>query len=440
MKHYIIIIVSAFLYSTTVYSQQTVRLTLEDVLRLALSGNKALRISQLEREKSQEVIREKRSYLLPMVSGNANFTVFAQRPVIFLRDDAGEQNVRPTEVGGTNAFTTGVTATYPILDFQKRSDVKIASISSEIEKGKTGDLSDNVQVEAGITYLRIQFYNEQIRIYTQSLDRNIRALTDSRLLFMQGKGLRTDTLRHYLDVQNLEAAISGLRNESNNQLMFLKSLLGLDMNATVEIIDTLTDGEKLIAGNTDSLIAIALGSRPDVKVGELGVSKANQLLNSAKNETKPIMNVYVQYQLQAQSDKVSFWNYSYPNTAFAGIQLTIPIYSANRVRHKIATANIEIQQAEIHLEDLRAEVKREITSLAANLEDAYLQADTYAKSVEIAKVNFERVRERYNHGISTRLEVADAELALLQARMNQTKSIYIISTTVLRLKKALGQL
>jgi outer membrane protein TolC len=49
-------------------------------------------------------------------------------------------------------------------------------------------------------------------------------------------------------------------------------------------------------------------------------------------------------------------------------------------------------------------------------------------------------KDRYQHGMSSRLELADAELALTQAKINVLETVYNIRLLELQMEKALGLL
>ena len=60
--------------------------------------------------------------------------------------------------------------------------------------------------------------------------------------------------------------------------------------------------------------------------------------------------------------------------------------------------------------------------------------------MEAAQVHFSMTSDRYKHGMSNRLELADAEAVLTQARINQLHSVYVLKILELQLKKATGLL
>jgi outer membrane protein len=416
-------------------------LSLEDAFTLGLKNNRKLRISEIENRKSDETIKEYRSFLQPSINATASYAFYAERPVIFLRDEAADKKVNGVKVGGTNSLNTGIAASYPLLQPILHERVKLATINAELQRQKTEELASDLLLDIAQTYLSIQFYREQIILFQQSLERNERALADFRSLFRQGKGLKTDTLRNSIDVQNLKASISSLDNQIAIQCMVLKQMLGVDGNVDFVLTDQLyTPSAFSDVQHPDSVSSIAWTNRPDVKAGQLMIGYRQAEHKLVVSEFRPSLHAVAQYQLQAQSDQFSFWNYNLPRTSFIGLQLNVPIFSGKRIKYKTAQAKYGIEQSEIELDDLKQDINKEIRTLTASLREFYIQKDIQQKTLEAAQVNYTMTNDRYTFGLSNRLELADAELALTKARINHLHAVYLIRLTTFQLQKASGNL
>ena len=60
------------------------------------------------------------------------------------------------------------------------------------------------------------------------------------------------------------------------------------------------------------------------------------------------------------------------------------------------------------------------------------------RTVQAAHMNFKILDDRYKNGLSSRLELSDAELALTEAKMNQLQLTFNLKIAKLQLDKALG--
>ena len=155
---------------------------------------------------------------------------------------------------------------------------------------------------------------------------------------------------------------------------------------------------------------------------------------------KPQLTAVAQYQVQNQADDLQTGNYRIPRTSFAGVRLTVPIYSGNRLKYKTTQAELTAKQNEIALSDLKNSIKTELVSLQARLKEAHDQWNIQQQNVKAAQINFNMMNDRYHHGLGSRLELTDAELALTKARLSNLQAVYTIRLLEFQSKKVMGVL
>ena len=67
-------------------------------------------------------------------------------------------------------------------------------------------------------------------------------------LFQQGKNLKTDTLSHFISVQNIRLAISSLENQIQITSLQLKQLMGIEQTVDVAFSDTVFVDDEMMRG------------------------------------------------------------------------------------------------------------------------------------------------------------------------------------------------
>ncbi|MGB4845334.1 MAG: TolC family protein [Ferruginibacter sp.] len=420
-------------------SAQSRELSLADALQIASTGNRNLQIRLLEERKAEEKIKETKSFLRPSVDLNSSYNVFAGRPVIYLRNDAASPKVNDVKYGGSFAFAGAVTASYPLLNHAVKSNVKLASINSAIQKQETKNTEEELALEISQLYLSIVYHKEERIQLEQSLLRNERALKDSRSLFLQGKNLKTDTLSNFISVQNLKAGISALDNTINVYTQQLKQLMGVE--GAINFIFTDSIHTQSLESNyliSSSGFSVAMDNRKDVKIKSLQIEENKEQLQGIKASFKPQLALVAQYQVQSQADNFKFGEYRLPRSSYAGVQLNIPIYSGGRLKNKTAQSTLAIQQNELALAELKNRVQTELVTYSSNLREAYNQWEIQQQNVSAAEINYSMMNDRYRYGLGTRLELNDAELALTKAKLNNLQAVYTIKIFELQLKKAMG--
>lgn len=438
-----ILLTLLLLFSGKVLHAQKRELSLAEALAMAANGNKELQVQTLEEIRYKEMTREAQSRLLPNVSANAAYSRYFDRQVIFLPGSfAGtDKAVQDVAVGGKNVFNGFLSLNQPLFLENARRQKQAAVINEKIQKEKTTDLQSQLAFQISASYFNLLLMNNQLSLQQQSLSRNTRALEDTRALFAQGRSLKVDTLRSYIAVENLKSSISYLRNNIEVSGIQLKRLIGLNETAEIKPTDSLnvkTDQAEFYT--LDQALKTAELNRHDLKLQRLSVEQGEKQLSVSKAERLPQALIVGQYQLQAQADNLSLGNYTWPRTSFLGLQLTVPIFNGNRTSSQINQARIKVRQEKIRLDDLQEEMNAELAAIISRWKEANTQLNVQKTTVEAAELSYLMMNDRYKNGLSSRLELTDAELALTQGKINYLQAAYNIKVLHVELQRSLGLL
>ena len=90
------------------------------------------------------------------------------------------------------------------------------------------------------------------------------------------------------------------------------------------------------------------------------------------------------------------------------------------------------------MNDLKATIQTELTTLKANSEDARNQWEIQQQNVQAAQINYTMMNDRYRYGLGSRLELTDAELALTKAKLDHLQATFSIRLIDLQVKRAMG--
>lgn len=426
-------------------SAQEKKLSLKEALALARQGNKALQLQLLEEKQATEQTRESKSRLLPFIAAGVAYTYYFDRQQIFLPGSfAGtDKAVQEVAVGGRNALNGFVSLYQPVLDPVANKLIKASGINEKIREKQTQHLEAGVALQVSTGYLGIVMMQGQLDLLQQSYARNVRALQDARMLLAQGKGLRSDTLRSFIAVENMRSSVSYLKNNIEVSGMELKRLIGLEERQQLVLTDQLETGLETLPGEgypVKQAVAVADANRSDLHARQWMISRQLQYVQAAKAELLPRLTLLGQYQVQAQADNLKFNEYVWPRTSFLGLQLGIPIFNGGRNRSRISQAKIILQQEQVRLNDLKDEVKTTLASIVSKEQEALTQLKIQATTVQSAALNHQMTADRFKNGLGARLELTDAELALTQAKINYLQAVYNLRILRIEMQHALGLL
>lgn len=171
-------------------------------------------------------------------------------------------------------------------------------------------------------------------------------------------------------------------------------------------------GDKLSPGIPVHL----LSRRPDVKVAELVLSKANAEVGYAKASLYPSLNITAQGGLEAF--KASNW-FEIPSSLFGAVAggLTQPLLNQRKLRTTYRVAKVHREQAMI---DFRQSILMAVGDVADNLVkiEKYQQQSVFAiERVQTLRNATANSRMLFGNGLATYLEVLTAQSSVLQSEL-----------------------
>lgn len=435
---YFIQIMLAFLLMAELRAQH--QLSIGEALSLAQANNPALRQSSLDIRKTQEEKVIARSLFLPTVFAGAQANHYFRLPAFFGFGENSEGGKIPYgRFGGDDQFFASIAAVQPLynpLAFPTFHYSQLRQRESSLT-AKAKEVEVLAQVKD--TYLRILVLQERIQLTQESISRNQKVLQDSRLLFLQGKGLRVDTLRAYTSVKNLEPDLVKLTYAVETAKLELRSLIGTDLPADFVLSDSLTIPMPEDIPSETTVYEEVINNNPGFQVLNIQNQLEEQRVRVASAYRKPSLSLVGQYQIQSQTNQFEYGNAHYPSSAFVGLQLSVPLFTGLSAQARVKQAALSRDQSQVEVSRVREDLRARVHEAIANNKEALLRLQNTAVVQETAQLSYNIIQYRYKNGISPRLELTDAELALSTAQSNYLEAVYDYLSARIELRKLTGE-
>jgi outer membrane protein TolC len=118
--------------------------------------------------------------------------------------------------------------------------------------------------------------------------------------------------------------------------------------------------------------------------------------------------------------------------------VNIPIFQGGRVQGEVLAADAAIEQQRAELEDLRGRMAYEVRTAFLDLTAAGRQADVAKEAVDLAGQQVTQARDRFAAGVTSNLEVIQAQEALAAANENYISSLASYNIAKAALARAIG--
>ena len=122
-----------------------------------------------------------------------------------------------------------------------------------------------------------------------------------------------------------------------------------------------------------------------------------------------------------------------------GIQFNWPIFDGLRSKGTFDLAQAQARVADLQLAQQREQVALEVATARADFQRAKALFDARRQNSAEANEALRLASLRFSRGLSTQLEVQDAQIAVMQAETNEARSIYDYYLAAAELARALGE-
>ena len=150
----------------------------------------------------------------------------------------------------------------------------------------------------------------------------------------------------------------------------------------------------------------------------------------------PSLALAFNYSINAMTNDFKFSEYTWNPYSTGALALSIPIFAGGQKQNQLRQTRIQQEQLALQKEDAIRNIEIGVMQVVSSLETSLKQYQAAQKTIEGAQAGYEIAKKRYDVGSGTLLELQEAQLGLLQARLNVNQSVY----TYMILKSSLDKI
>lgn len=408
----------------------TLRLTLDDAVKLALKQNPTAQIAILAAAESAQDRKVALSALLPQANLNVTDTVERLNLQAFLgsRIPGFPQHAGPFQV-----FSAGPQFSAPVFDLTLFRRYEAARETANASK------ADSLSTREQVILLVVSQYIGTLRAVAtvQASESRVslaQALYDQASdLQKQGVGTGIDTLRANVELQNEKQRLLEAEDDRDTSLFGLSRLLNLDPRQTIELADSLSffdTPQPDVSASIDS----ALAERQEWKSLQEQIKSATLQKTASQESRLPTVNFTGDWAYLGGSSTSGIPTYNYQ----AGVSL--PLFTGGRIRAEVVKEDLEIKRLEQQEEDLRNQIALDVKTALINLDSARNQVQVANLGVQLSKEEVDQARDRFKAGVANNIEVIQAQDSLARANDNQIAALYRFNQAHADYARSTGQM
>jgi outer membrane protein TolC len=228
------------------------------------------------------------------------------------------------------------------------------------------------------------------------------------------------------------------RNQRDVAMADLARLAGLAPGQPVEPVAILDAPATSVSG-VDSLVSDARQSRDERRALERRVESATDLRSAAAAARLPTFGVVGGVDYARPNPRIFPRADRWEDSWDASINVRWSLWDGGRIAADVAQAAGGIEAARQRLAEFDSVLTVEVRQRALDLESGRAAVAAAGDAVRSATEARRVVAERYQAGVIAQIEVLDAEYALLQAQLDQTRALAGVRLSEARLARAIGR-
>jgi outer membrane protein len=343
----------------------------------------------------------------------------------------------PVQFGTAYGMNNGVELSQTLFRKSTRIQVNAAGLYNGIARTRHSLTREDLVYQVATAFYDLQTSAEQIRI----TDRDYRNLHEivviAKAQFDNGVLKRIDYESLEINAANKLSQLTQLQSKYTEQLTYFKYLLGIPAESIIAIDDTIR-----VAPATSVAIDNPLWGRQDLLLSRQLIQAKEVELKSIKAEKYPVTTAYFRFNYQSQFNNAgdAFKNdYSYKSSTI-GISTTISLFDGHRRKNRANIAQTELQQLKLKNERQQQLANTEWITANVNLRNDREQFRITQHNLALAEKVFASRKSLYTEGVTTLIELLDAERELSQARNLYIQAMANVQTSQVNVHKAKGTL
>jgi outer membrane protein len=403
-------------------------LTLQDAEQIAMALHPRISVANLTALAARQATKEVQSALLPNIYASATAV------------GTGDPNDTRIGAGGLNN---------PLIYEREADGLTISQLITDF--GRSWELSKSAKLRTRAEEMNLEATREQILMEVNNayfsslaaqsvLDVALETVTNRQMVLQQIQTLATNKLKSDLevsfasvDLDQADILVAKARNDLNASFAVLSTLLA-DREAETFVLSDEPMALN-ITNDASALIQEALAQRPDLARLRYQRDAAKEF---AKAQGKLL---YPSLSALATAGEIPTGNPHLPSDyEAAGVNLNIPLFTGGLYTARRREAEFQARAADENLRDQEDNIIRDVRVSKLNLEYSYDRLSLTRRLLQNANDALVLAQARFKSGISSIIELSQAELNQTSAQIAEANARYDFQIQHAALDFQLGRL
>ncbi|MBV4357389.1 TolC family protein [Pinibacter aurantiacus] len=435
----------------------------KEAIDYATKNNAQVKNALLDYKIQEQTNRQITAAAYPQLNGSLGTTYFPNVPVqVFpnfiamgtygvltsegVKNGSGDAIVAPADYGyiqaafGTKwSATASATLNQILFDGQVFVGLQARQAALDYETKYAEVTTENIKVNIYKIYYQLIVSRTQVAQIDANIERTAKFLSDSKAMYDNGFVERLDVDKATVQLANLQTQKLKVERTIDNGYTGLKFLMGMPIRDSIILTDDLTD-EKLRSGVLEGG-DYKYEDRKEYQVLELAKELNEYNIKRYKYSYFPTANFSSTFSKNAYRDQFNIFKKGDWYTGWnIGLNISVPIFDGFAKAANIQKAKLQLEQTNNQMDNLKLSIDNDVAVSQNNFKAAIITLDYQKKNMDLAEQVYNQTKKKYEMGLSSNLEITNAQADLITAQSNYTSSLYDAVIAKIDYVKATGKL
>jgi outer membrane protein len=403
-------------------------LTLAQAEQTALRNNPRIAVSRLLALAQGQVVREVRAGELPTISGN--LTAVDSHAGSRITAGALNNPVVYERAAG------GVTVSELITDFGRTHNlVGSVDLRAKAEQSVQAATSADVILAVDQAYYRALGSQAVLKVAQETV--SARQTTSDQVSALTGAKLKSSLDLSFANVNLSQAKLLLLdaQNANADAMTTLNALLGEERPQAYTLVDEAPSSPTPPPDDPEPLVDQAFQTRPDLIALNMDAASSKKFSSAEHDLRRPTIEALgTAGGTPIRSDQItSSW------FGAVGANVSIPIFNGSLYSARAKEADLRASAAEQQVRELRDNIARDVRATVLRAQSNFQRIAVTQELLDQANSAFDLAQTRYKFGLSSIVELSQAQLAQTEAQIDCATARYSYQGSLSTLRFQTGQ-
>ena len=435
-------------------SAEPLKLSVKEAQEYALVNNTSAKNATIDQELAKKKIWETLSIGLPQLNAKANYqhlfvvpelsfggstylatnldpgTVITAGDILNESVYMGYKPGAPIKLGVKDNLTLDITLSQLIFSGEYLVGVQASRVYQQLSDQAKVKSDLDIRESVANTYSLVLVLEQTRNNLAISLKNVNSTLKEMEAMFNQGFIENTDVDQMELNSLNLTNSLNSMEKQVKTTRDLLKFQMGMPLENTIILADSLES----ITGEVtmETLVAKQFNLSQNINYKMIETQERLSQYSLKREKSLYLPNLAAVYQHTEKMNKPEF---DFAPKDLVALSMNIPIFSSGQRNSKVQQRKLELEKIVNTKTDVASGLELEHESALNDLTTAWTTYLNNKKNIELTKRIYDKMQIKYKEGISSSLDLTNAQNQYLTALGNLYNANYALITAKNKLDK-----